>query len=150
MRRRSDRSDRPHVSHEAWQFAFFAGLLLFAASLASPGIVYKPDPRSNPKASDCGFAVRGGVMCNSFSFGRGGSTVCEPVNGPTPGRTFVDKQKILDYCKGWDMAFGAKEYGYSILLLGSWASFSVCLPGLPILLCSWRWCCRHSGRDLLP
>ena len=44
--------------------------------------------------------------------------MCELVNGPTPGRTFVDKQKILDYCKGWDMAFGAKENGYSILLLG--------------------------------
>ena len=113
-------SDRkgPNLAGKLRASALVAGLALFAASLASPGVVYKADTRSNPKASDCGFAVRDGVMCESFSFGGGGMTTCELVNGSASGRTFVDKQKILDYCKGWDAPIAAQDFGYHILLMG--------------------------------
>jgi hypothetical protein len=57
-------------------------------------------------------------MCESFSFGGFGMTSCELMEGKTSGKTFVDKQKILDYCRGWDAPVASLEYGYHILLLG--------------------------------
>src|SRR5262249_33628901 len=38
--------------------------------------------------------------------------------GQTPGRTFVDKAKILDYCKGWDQPVAGVLHGYEILPMG--------------------------------
>jgi hypothetical protein len=95
-----------------------AGLGLFVAALFFPGIIFKPDARSNPKHSECAFAVQDNVMCESFSFGGPGLTSCEVVEGKTSGKTFVDKGKILDYCKGWDSPVAASYYGYRILLMG--------------------------------
>ena len=95
-----------------------AGLGLFVAALFSPGIVFKPDVRSNPKYSECAFAVQDNVMCESFSFGGPGLMTCGVVEGKTSGKTFVDKRKILDYCKGWDSPVAASDYGYNILLTG--------------------------------
>lgn len=43
---------------------------------------------------------------------------CGVVEGKTSGKTFVDKRKILDYCKGWDSPVAASDYGYNILLTG--------------------------------
>ncbi len=45
-------------------------------------------------------------------------THCELMEGKTSGKTFVDKRKILDYCRGWDAPVDASDYGYHILLLG--------------------------------
>lgn len=95
-----------------------AGLALYAAALAFPAIVFKPDPRSNPKASECGFAVRDNVTCESFGFGGSGSTLCQRMEGNTSGKTFVDKGKILEYCKGWDLPVAGSLYGYEILPMG--------------------------------
>jgi hypothetical protein len=100
------------------KFVLIAGLGLFVGALFSPGIIYKPDARSNPKISECSFAVQDNVMCDSFSFGGFGMSRCERVEGKTPGKTFVDKQKILDYCKGWATPVAERESGYKILLMG--------------------------------
>lgn len=62
-------------------------------------------------------------MCESFSFGGPGLTSCELVDGKTSDKTFVDKRKILDYCKGWDSPVAATDYGYHILLLGFFGVF---------------------------
>jgi hypothetical protein len=40
------------------------------------------------------------------------------VEAQTSGKSFVDRQKILDYCKGWDLPVSAMDYGYEILLAG--------------------------------
>lgn len=45
-------------------------------------------------------------------------TSCERVEGAPSGKTFVDKGKILDYCKGWQEAVAKVDYGYSVLLMG--------------------------------
>lgn len=95
-----------------------AGLLLFAGALLSPAIVFKPDARSNPKRSACAFAVKDNVMCESFSFGGPGMTSCGVADGKTAGKTYVDKAKILDYCKGWDTSFADVYFGYRVLLMG--------------------------------
>ena len=50
-------------------------------------------------------------------------TRCERVEGKAPGKTFVEKQKILDYCKGWDTPVAEREYGYKILLIGFFGVF---------------------------
>ncbi|HEY4167334.1 MAG TPA: hypothetical protein VGM96_11180 [Reyranella sp.] len=93
-----------------------AGLGLYAAALFAPAIIFKPDARSNPKRSECGFAVKDDVMCESFAFGGSRMTSCQ--RGQTSGRTFVDKAKILDYCKGWDQSVASVLLGYQILPMG--------------------------------
>jgi hypothetical protein len=93
-----------------------AGLALYAAALAAPAIHFRPDPRSNPKRSECGFAVKDDVMCESFAFGGRGSTICQ--RGGAPGKTFVDKGKILDYCKDWGAPVAGSLWGYEILPMG--------------------------------
>ncbi|HSA60318.1 MAG TPA: hypothetical protein VLJ37_11610 [bacterium] len=95
-----------------------AGLGLFVLALFSPGIVYRPDVRSNPKHGECAFAVTEGVQCSSFSFGGSGMTSCERVEDATSGKAFVDKGKIIDYCKGWQEPVAQVDYGYKILLMG--------------------------------
>ncbi len=99
------------------------GFGLYVAALLSPGIIYKPDVRSNPKRDQCAFAVTEGVQCSSFSFGGLGMTNCERVDGAPSGKTFVDKGKILDYCKGWQEAVAKVDYGYTILLMGALGIF---------------------------
>jgi len=94
------------------------GLGLFVAALFSPAIIFKPDARSNPKRTECAFAVKDNVMCESFSFGGSGLTSCGLIEGKTSGKTFIDKGKILDYCKGWDLPVAASDYGYDALLMG--------------------------------
>ena len=96
--------------------ALIVGLALYAAALFAPAIVFKPDVRSNPKHGECGFAVKADVMCESFAFGGGGSTICQ--RGGAPGKTFVDKGKILDYCKGWDAPAAGALRGYEVLAMG--------------------------------
>jgi hypothetical protein len=96
--------------------ALIVGLALYAAALFAPAIVFKPDVRSNPKHGECGFAVKADVMCESFAFGGGGSTICQ--RGGVPGKTFVDKGKILDYCKGWDAPAAGALRGYEVLAMG--------------------------------
>jgi len=100
------------------KYVLIAGFGLFVGALFSPGIVFKPDARANPKAGECAFAVQDNVMCDSFSFGGFGMTRCERVEVKTSGKTFVDKRKILDYCQGWDTPVASAEYGYRILLMG--------------------------------
>jgi hypothetical protein len=100
------------------KYILIAGLVLFVAALCSPGIVYKPDARNNPKADECSFAVKDNVMCESFAFGGFGMSSCGVVDAKTSGKTFVDKQKILDYCKGWNLPVASSNYGFSILLIG--------------------------------
>lgn len=95
-----------------------AGLGLFVGALLSPAIIFKPDARSNPKRSECAFAVKDNVMCESFSFGGPGMTTCGLVERQTSAKAFVDRQKILDYCKGWELPIAASEYGYHILPIG--------------------------------
>jgi hypothetical protein len=96
-----------------------AGLALFAGALFFPAVIFKPDARSNPKRGECGFAVEDDVMCGSFSFGGPGSTLCERVEVKTSGKTYVDKARILDYCKGWDAPVAGSYHGYEILLSGA-------------------------------
>jgi hypothetical protein len=102
--------------------ALVAGLGLFAGALASPAIVFTPDARSNPKRDECAFAVEDDVMCESFSFGGPGLASCTVVDRQTSGQTsekaFVDKRKILEYCKGWELPVTAVSDGYEILLTG--------------------------------
>lgn len=43
---------------------------------------------------------------------------CEVVAGNKSGRTFVDKGKILEYCKGWELPVVDSYYGYRVLLTG--------------------------------
>lgn len=105
------------------KYILFIGWGLFAAALFFPGIVFKPDARSNPKAGECAFAVQDNVLCDSFAFGGLAMTRCERVEGKTAGKTFVNKQKILDYCKGWDAPVASSNYGYNILLLGALGVF---------------------------
>jgi hypothetical protein len=100
------------------KYILIVGFGLFVGALFSPGIIFKPDARSNPKVDKCSFAVQDNVMCDSFSFGGLAMTRCERVEGKTSGKTFVDKQKILDYCKGWDAPVASSDYGYHILLMG--------------------------------
>jgi hypothetical protein len=95
-----------------------AGLGLFVVALLSPGIVYKPDVRSNTKSGECAFAVKEDVQCESFSFGGSGMSRCAKVEGNASGKIFVDKGKILDYCKGWQEPVAQVDYGYKILLMG--------------------------------
>jgi len=98
-----------------------AGLVLYVAALAFPAIIFRPDPRSNPKSGECGFAVKDGVMCEAFSFGGSGSTICQ--RGTAPGKTFVDKKRILEYCQGWDTPLAGSLYGYEILPMGALGVF---------------------------
>src|SRR5215208_3780501 len=97
-------------------YVLIAGLALYVAALSFPAIIFKPDPRSNPKSGECGFAVKDDVMCESFAFGGAGSTLCQ--RGNTPGKAFVDKRRILDYCQGWDLPVAGSLYGYQILAMG--------------------------------
>jgi hypothetical protein len=96
---------------------------LFVGSLFSIGIVFKPDARSNPKASECAFAVQDDVACDSFSFGGSAMTTCGRVSTTPSGKAFVDKQKIRDYCKEWNAPVAARNYGYQILLTGLFGAF---------------------------
>lgn len=100
------------------RYLLLAGLVLFVVSLLSPGIVFRPDARSNPKASECAFAVQDGVVCSSFGFGGAGMTSCGLAKDARPGEIFVDRQKILDYCKGWDAPVAERELGYVVLVSG--------------------------------
>src|SRR5262249_10607438 len=95
-----------------------AGLGLFVLALISPVIIYKPDVRTNPKHAQCAFAVLDDVQCSSFAFGGAGMTSCERVEGTASGKTFVDKGKILEYCKGWQEPVAQVDYGYKVLLMG--------------------------------
>lgn len=97
-------------------YVLIAGLALYGAALFAPAIVFKPDARSNPKGGECGFAIKDNVACESFAFGGSGSTVCQ--TGSTPGKAYVDKGKILEYCKGWDQPVAGSYRGYEVLLLG--------------------------------
>ena len=98
--------------------ALIVGLALYAAALFAPAIIFKPDVRSNPKHGECGFAVGADVMCDSFAFGGGGSTSCSRAGAGPSTKAFVDKAKILEYCKGWDQPVAGSYYGYETLLLG--------------------------------
>jgi hypothetical protein len=97
--------------------ALIAGLALFVAALSVPAILFKPDARSNPKLSECGFAVQEGVLCEHFAFGGGGMTSCGRGERP-PGTTFVDRQRILEYCKDKDLPVASVLYGYEVVLMG--------------------------------
>jgi hypothetical protein len=99
-------------------YVLIAGLGLFVGALSSPAIIFRPDARSNPKRDECAFAVKDDVMCETFSFGGPRPTSCELVERKKSGKTFVDKGKILDYCKGWESPVAASYYGYRILLMG--------------------------------
>ena len=119
-------------------YVLIAGLALYVAALALQVVIFKPDPRSNPRHAECGFAVKDDVMCESFSFSGSGSTICQ--RGTASGKTFVDKHKILDYCKGWDAPVAGSLYGYEILpmgvlgvFLGMFAWFSNVLMLLAVL-----------------
>jgi hypothetical protein len=92
-----------------------AGLALYAAALAAPAILFKPDVRSNPKHGECGFAAKDDVRCEAFGFGQG-ATICQ--RGDAAGKTFVDRARILDYCKGWDQPIAGSLHGYEILAMG--------------------------------
>jgi hypothetical protein len=99
------------------RYLLAAGLVLFAVSLLAPGIVFRPDARSNPKRGECAFAMQDDVVCSSFGFGAG-ATVCEVAKEARPGETFVDRQKIIDYCKGWDAPVAERDLGYVVLATG--------------------------------
>jgi hypothetical protein len=60
-------------------------------------------------------------MCEAFTFGGSGSIMCQ--RDKEPAKTFVDKQRILDYCKGWDVPVAGSLYGYEVLPLGALAAF---------------------------
>lgn len=94
-----------------------AGLALYVAALFVPAVVFKPDVRSNPKYGECASGFEG-RSCEAFTFGRGGSIVCEPTEA---GKTYIDKAKILEYCKGWDTPIASSMDGYEMLLMG-WAA----------------------------
>lgn len=122
-----------------------AGLALFVGALLSPAIIFKPDARSNPKRGECAFAVKDNVMCGSFSFGGPGLTSCELVDRKNSGKTFVDKEKILEYCKGWKLPIADSYYGYRVLLsgflgvfVGVFAWFATPLMLLALLLSTLR------------
>lgn len=51
-------------------------------------------------------------------------TSCEKVEGATSGRTFVDKGKILEYCKGWQEPVAQVDYGYKVFLMGFFGVFA--------------------------
>ena len=99
-------------------YVLATGFALFTASLLLPGIVFKPDARSNPRFSECAYAVKDNVMCESFSFGGAGLMSCGTAEREAPGKIFVDKSKILKYCNGWDLPVAATDYGYRILQMG--------------------------------
>src|SRR5262245_23339674 len=95
-----------------------AGFVLFASALAVPAIIFKPDTWSNPKRFECQFTVEDDVQCEAFRFGGQGNHSCGRVGAHPSGRAFVDKAKILEYCKGWDLPVGGSLHGYQILLTG--------------------------------
>ena len=105
------------------KYILISGLVLFIAALCFPSIGYKPDKRSNPKLDECSFAVQYNVMCESFAFGGFGMSQCGVVDAKASGKTYVDKQKILDYCQGWNEPVAGVSYGFSVLLLGALGIF---------------------------
>ena len=100
-----------------------AGLALYVAALVVPAVIFRPDVRSNPKHGECRFAVEDNVNCEAFTFGRNGSIMCQRAEDDTPGKTYIDKQKILDYCKGWDAPMASSYYGWETLLMGMLSVF---------------------------
>jgi hypothetical protein len=103
-------------------YLLILGIALYAGSLFAPSIHFKPDVRSNPKRFECSLAAQDDVVCESFPFGHDGSIVCQPGH-PAPGKTYVDREKILQYCKGWDLPMSHSLYGYEVLLLGALGTF---------------------------
>jgi len=99
-------------------YVVIAAVALYAGALAAPAIIFKPDARSNPKQGECGFAVKDNVSCEAFRFGGSGSIVCQLSEFNKPGKTYVDKGKILDYCKDWDLPVADSYYGYQVLPMG--------------------------------
>jgi hypothetical protein len=133
--------------------ALILGLGLFMGALFSPAIIFKPDARSNPKRSECAFAVKENVMCGSFFFGGAGLSSCEVVHGNKSGRTFVDKGKIFEYCKGWELPVADSYYGYRVLLtgllgifVGVFAWFATPLMLLAVLLSTFK---KHLAATIL-
>jgi hypothetical protein len=59
-------------------------------------------------------------------------TSCERVDAQTAAKSFVDRQKVLAYCKGRDLPVAAMDYGYEILLMGLLGALVGCSPGSPI------------------
>src|SRR5204863_5081498 len=104
-------------------YVVIAAVALYAGALAAPAIIFKPDARSNPKHGECGFAVKDNVSCEAFRFGGSGSIVCQLSEFNKPGKTYVDKGKILDYCKDWDLPVADSYYGYQVLPMGILAVF---------------------------
>jgi hypothetical protein len=96
--------------------SLIAGLALYAAALVAPAIIYKPDVRSNPKYGVCVSTVKDNVNCEAFPFRGDGSLICD--EDAKPDKTYIDKAKILDYCKGWDVPMARSSYGYELLLMG--------------------------------
>jgi hypothetical protein len=129
-------------------YVLIAGLALYLAALFFPAIVFKPDPRSNPKLGECGFAVKDNVLCEAFAFGGSGSTLCQRVEGNASGKSFVERRRILEYCKGWDLPVAGTLYGYQILPMGVLGFFSACSRGSRISRRSSASCCRRSGNVL--
>jgi len=111
-----------------------AGLALYVAALFVPAIVFRPDVRSNPKHGECSSVIKDNVYCEAFTFGRNGSIVCD--DEAMPGKTYIDKQKIRDYCKGWDVPMGSSSEGYVALLMGMLSIFDGMLAWLanPLIL----------------
>jgi len=84
---------------------------------ANPALRHLLDVRHEVNAAAIGLSakLKQGPM-PAFAFGGPQMTSCQ--RGQTPGRTFVDKAKILDYCKGWDQAVAGVLHGYEILAMG--------------------------------
>lgn len=103
---------KPH--HLLWLAA-----ACYLIALALPAVVYKPDVESNPKLGSCHSAVKPDIECLTFRFGETGfgSNDCRYIRPGEP-RPVVDKQKILDYCEGYDQPVAKKDYGILIYFMG--------------------------------
>lgn len=87
---------------------------LFALSLFAPAFVYEPTPEGNPKYSVCAYAMEPDVQCSEFPFDSGFSSECGTQGITNP----IDKNKIIEYCKGFDTPMSRKVLGYEALLSG--------------------------------
>ena len=106
------------VAH-AFKFLYLAAIAAYLASLCLPGIVYEASILTNPKYQEgCAYATKPNVACSSFSFGRGGWQECGVKEFMGPGKEFVDKDQIIQYCTRWDKLVSSSDLGFVILGMG--------------------------------
>lgn len=99
------------------QFLFKLAGSLYALALFLPAFIYEASLEGNPKYSSCVYAVQSDVQCSEFSFDNESSIECGTQDIQNP----VDKNKIIEYCKGYDTPMTRKVLGYEVMLFG-WLS----------------------------